>query len=357
MSRYAFCALLAPGLAAAAAFPWALPEPTFVIPAIDSWSPAPTQAPAVGGVELLARAPAPEVCGYLSGISSMTLQPTRITSDGFTDNISGSSITCPNSGDSCATNTYYRAHGCCPSGSLSSCTIPTTCIPSSLMSASCKDKSCSDDNFTAKCTASSAPECYEHHYVYATRDITLTEYGCAAEATTATIERTYSGYIDPNSSTEPIVSTETTTKTATPSASVGATPLSATQSAPKSNNTPAIIGGTIGGLVIVGTIITLIVFLLLRDRKAKREAAAQSNWTNNPSEPTPAVTEYNPDGFSPISPWQQKQDRGWKPGSPDDCGVEGGFRYGQGNGRGRGDGATLFGVVETAGTPLHEAPS
>lgn len=179
----------------------------------------------------------------------------------------------------------------------------------------------------------------------------MTEYGCAAEATTATVERTYSGYIDPEASTE--VSTKTTTKTATPSPTVDSTPLPATQNSSKSNSTPAIIGGAIGGLVVVGAIITLIIFLILRDRKQKREAATHQSWVSNPTGPAPGVTEYNPNGFSPTSPWQE-QDRGWKPGSPDDCGVDGGFR--QINGRGRRNEATLFGVVETAGIPVHEAP-
>jgi len=70
MARYAFCALIAPSLTAAAAFLGALPEPTFVVPAIDAWSPAPTQAPDVGGLELFRRAPENQICGYLSGISS-----------------------------------------------------------------------------------------------------------------------------------------------------------------------------------------------------------------------------------------------------------------------------------------------
>lgn len=331
MMRYAFCALVAPSLAAAAAFPWALPEPTFVVPELDAWSPAPTQAPDVGGLELLRRAPQNEVCGYLSGISS-------------------SSLTCHNSGDSCATNSYFAAHGCCRSGSLNACTIPTTCIPKTLMSASCTDKKCSSDDFTAKCTASEAPECYEFFYVYSTGNVrTLTEYGCTAKATTAIIERTYSGYIDPNASTEDSVSTSTTTETTTPTPTLGTTPLAATEGDSKSNNTPAIVGGTIGGLVVIGAIITLIIFLFLRDRKQKREAATHQSWVTNQSGPAPGVTEYNPSGFSsPTSPYLE-QTKVWTPASPD-CGVEVGF-----GGR-KNDGATLFGVVETAGREVCEVP-
>lgn len=71
MLEYAICALLAPALASAAAFPWALPEPTFHVPEIDNWSPAPTKAPNAGEFELFKRADEEKgICGYISGISS-----------------------------------------------------------------------------------------------------------------------------------------------------------------------------------------------------------------------------------------------------------------------------------------------
>lgn len=347
MSRLGFWTLFAPSLAAAAAFPWAIPEPTFAVPALDESSPAPTPAPGLGGLELFRRVAPDAICGYLSGIST-------------------SSLTCNNKGDSCATNTYFGAHGCCPSGSLSQCTIPTTCIPSSSMSASCTDDSCSKDGFIAKCTGTAAPECYQYLFVYSTgaKPQTLTEFGCAASPTTAVIERTYSGYVDPNaSSTEAPVSTKTTTATATSAQTTGPTPLPATQSESKSNNTPAIIGGTIGGLIVLGVIVTLIIFLILRDRRQKREAAASAHtpapatapthqsWADGQSGPVVGVTEYNPNGFSPTSPWAAETMKPWKPASPD-CGIDGGFvdtRPGRNE-------ATLFGVVESAGRQVHEAP-
>lgn len=79
MAKYAFCALLAPRLATAAAFAWTLPEPTFVVPEIDAWSPAPTQPPKAGGLELFRRAPENEICGYLSGISGTYQTPSQVT--------------------------------------------------------------------------------------------------------------------------------------------------------------------------------------------------------------------------------------------------------------------------------------
>ena len=66
MFRYSICAFLAPAFAAGAAFPWALPEPTFVIPAADNWSPAPTPGPEFGAIELFRRAADGNTCGYVS---------------------------------------------------------------------------------------------------------------------------------------------------------------------------------------------------------------------------------------------------------------------------------------------------
>jgi hypothetical protein len=66
MFQYSICAFLAPALAAGAAFPWAMPEPTFVVPAADNWSPAPTPAPQFGAIELFKRAADDNTCGYIS---------------------------------------------------------------------------------------------------------------------------------------------------------------------------------------------------------------------------------------------------------------------------------------------------
>lgn len=74
MFTYAICAFLAPALASAAAFPWAIPEPTLAIPAIDSWSPAPTPPPRVGAIELFRRAD-DTVCGWISGSSGKLMTP------------------------------------------------------------------------------------------------------------------------------------------------------------------------------------------------------------------------------------------------------------------------------------------
>jgi hypothetical protein len=93
-----------------------------------------------------------------------------------------SSITCPNS-QICATNTYYGIHGCCDPSSLSACTIATSCVPFSAMSTSCTDDLCSKDNAIAKCTASTAPDCYKYLFVYSTG--TMSQQGCTSSATSS----------------------------------------------------------------------------------------------------------------------------------------------------------------------------
>jgi hypothetical protein len=71
MLSYAFYVLLAPTFAYAAAFPWALPEPTVFAPAPDNWSPAPTPAAQLPGFELFRRQTleGDNTCGFVSGLS------------------------------------------------------------------------------------------------------------------------------------------------------------------------------------------------------------------------------------------------------------------------------------------------
>ena len=75
MFQYTICAFLAPAVASAMAFPWALPEPTLVIPEQDNWSPAPTAAPNMGVMDLFRRAEGDNTCGYIDGVSSMLPTP------------------------------------------------------------------------------------------------------------------------------------------------------------------------------------------------------------------------------------------------------------------------------------------
>lgn len=232
------------------------------------------------------------------------------------------------------------------------------------MSASCDDK-CSSNSYIAKCTGTEAPECYVWQYIYATpKKTTLTEYGCAASATTAIVQRTYDGYGGSSTQKSDVQQTQTATGGSAPTSASGSasptpTSLPATQPSSKSNM-GAIIGGAVGGVVGVSAIAFGIIFLIVRDRRHKREAAAHQSWLSTQNGPIPGVTEYKPHSYDPTgydqngfivgagSPWQEREAKGW-PGqtSPEvtDCGpVPGGS-------------ATLFGVVETAGTPVHQLPA
>lgn len=302
MLQYSICAFLAPALVSAAAFPWAGPEPTFVIAKGDGWSPAPTQAPELGmmgAMELFKRETiGDDTCGYVSGESTR-------------------SLTCNNANYICATNSYYGVHGCCDPSSISDCSLPTTCIPSTEMSASCTGD-CSTNDYIAKCTLSDQPYCYEWRYVYSSRTV-MTEHGCAASAFTISVDRTFT---DGSSSisdvpSEAPVSEKTVQVTVTAPGGASASnsggasvtnPQSQTASPTettstvepepkKKTNIGAIVGGVVGGLVVLGALAFGIIFLILRKRKSKQNAANSNAavGANQPMMgPAPGVTEYKP---------------------------------------------------------------
>ena len=365
MWKYALCAVLARGAAAKAAA-WALPDPTFAISAIDTWSPAPTEAPGFGAIEFLKRDFTDGgTCGFFSGVSSRHpfVFEIRVTAN---DRLIASSLTCRRSGDVCATNTYYGNHGCCDPYDISSCTLATTCIPQTLMSASCSDSSCSKNNFIAKCTASANPECYEFDFVYTIgpRTTTMKEWGCTDTALTTEIPLVYSGYSSPGSADTTTSSSSSSSSTPIPSETN--TPLQVKQGAGNPNNTPAIIGGVLGGLVIVGALIFAIVYLLLRDRRRKLNAQMHQqqhqDYSTAPSD-APGMVEHNADtgGFIGCNEYgtevrsatpEHRSPRDWNAWSTVDRDK-----------KGPQDRVTScafdgpYGAIETEGRPVHEAPA
>ncbi|KAF2733457.1 hypothetical protein EJ04DRAFT_272775 [Polyplosphaeria fusca] len=298
MLQYSICAFLAPALVSAAAFPWAGPEPTFVIPAGDEWTPAPTEAPEyMGGIELFKRQTiGDDTCGYISGESTR-------------------SLTCNNPSYICATNSYYGAHGCCDPSSIADCSLPTTCIESTALAASCTGD-CSTNDFIAKCTDSSEPYCYEWRYVYSSQTV-MTEHGCAASAFTISVLRTYSdgdtSFSDipsevpvsektvqvtvtageSSTTTDPTDTADIQSQTASPTA----TTTTVETEPKKKTNIGAIVGGVVGGLVVLGALAFGIVFLILRKKKDKQNAANANVGAHQPmvgGGPAPGVTEYKP---------------------------------------------------------------
>ncbi|CAO2655994.1 Nn.00g047970.m01.CDS01 [Neocucurbitaria sp. VM-36] len=289
-----FGVLLAPTLAMAAAFPWALPQPTIFVPAVDVWSPAPTQAPQPRNFELFRRqdeSEADNTCGFVSGLSE-------------------SSITCNNPTQICATNTYLGVHGCCDSAaSLASCTIPTTCIPQTAMSTACTDAACSNNAAIAKCTDGGLAECYEWLFVYP--KTTMTQHGCAASQFTSTALRGWG--VSSSSGEEGAAKTVTVTAPPATTPTTSTTPSSPSSGSKKPPSLGAIIGGTIGGCILLSTI-AFAFFLCYRRRTARQFDESKPKLNGNNSSDYPhSVTEYNPAGFhgrfveSDHKLWQQQQ--------------------------------------------------
>jgi hypothetical protein len=282
MFTHAICVMLAPAMAYAAAFPWALPEPTIYIPAADSWSPAPTPAPQLLGFGLPKRQALERdnTCGFVSGSSE-------------------SSITCHNTDFICATNTQYGVHGCCDPQAMSSCTIPTTCIARTAMSTACTDAFCSSNSAIVKCTESAMPECYKWIFVYS--KTTMIEHGCVDKGFNSSVSR-YWG----QASTIPPELYRTVTTVVTASS----TPTLSASSKSSKPNIGVIVGGTIGGCTVI-SIIILAIFLIYRRRKNARDSITQPPITRY-HDGNGTVTEYNPHGFpTPLAEndnklWQQQ---------------------------------------------------
>ncbi|KAF2267546.1 hypothetical protein CC78DRAFT_530655 [Lojkania enalia] len=303
MLQYSICAFLAPAAVSAFAFPWAGPEPTFVVPVEDNWSPAPTEGPRVGGAIELFKREDDNTCGYING------EYTR-------------SLTCNNENYVCATNSYYGVHGCCDPDGISTCSLYTTCIPSSLMSASCTGD-CSTNELVAKCTNSAQPYCYEWRYVYSTRTV-MTEHGCADSAFTVAVQRTYDDVSGVSTSTDipsdnpvtdrvTITVTESASESASSSTSSSASNTAQSQTASPSEtgesgggtNVGAIAGGVVGGLAALAAIAFGIVFFILRKRKQKQIADNAAHGATQPMMgPAPGVAEYKPQPGGFPSPGQ-----------------------------------------------------
>ncbi|KAF1833743.1 hypothetical protein BDW02DRAFT_569725 [Decorospora gaudefroyi] len=290
-------AFLAPAMAHAAAFAWTTPEPTPNIPAIDSWSPTePTAAPQLP-LHLFRREQqsghGSNICGFVSGASA-------------------SAITCPSPTFVCATNAYFAVNGCCDPASLSSCIIPTACIASSALSTACADTACSTDAAIKKCSESSAPNCYEWHFIQDKK--TVIQHGCADTAFTSTALGT-GGTSETDTVTLTVTADPVTTPTSTSSSSSSSTSVVPPSSSGSSKpGIGAIVGGTIGACTFV-SFIAFIVFLAWRRRRAATQDAS-TTYTQSPHpHPHHSMVEYNPVGFpspsfsSPVSPdlkvWSQ----------------------------------------------------
>ena len=156
------------------------------------------------------------------------------------------------------------------------------------MSASCTNEACSSDAAIAKCTASSAPACYQWQFIY--DRIVLTQYGCAASAFTSTAYHSL-GMSIPSSS----AARETVTATVTKESISTPTSSSSSSSSSSKPSLGAIVGGTIGACLFVSFIL-FVVFLAWRRRKeAAKNNPRSAGAFHRTSQQT--MVEYNPMGF------------------------------------------------------------
>ncbi|XP_014551981.1 hypothetical protein COCVIDRAFT_111512 [Bipolaris victoriae FI3] len=252
---------LVPAIANAAALLKSIPEPTRFVPSVDIWGPAPTAA---------AQLPLPLLKRQTSG-SDYTC--------GFVSGSPDSPIICANPTQTCATNTFFGIHGCCNPASNTPCTLATSCIASTAMTASCTDTACSSDEAIVKCTASTAQECYQWHFIY--DNMVMTQHGCAETAFTST------AYRSPGMSMLSLSNTKTgerktVTATVTTREVVSGIPTAATEdrastnsSEGKKNSLGAVIGGTVGACIFV-CFLAFVVFLAWRRRRDLTGQNAQS---------------------------------------------------------------------------------
>jgi hypothetical protein len=290
MFTQAICVLIAPAAVYAAAFPWALPEPTIFAPAPDNWSPAPTAAPQLSAFLLFKRQTnsGDNTCGFVSG-SSRTSSTLRKHNP--SNNVTESSITCPNT-SVCATNTLNGVHGCCDPKSLDACTIPTTCIPSIGFSTLCTDALCSTNAAILKCTEAAAPACFKWLITYS--KTVMTQHGCASQAFTSSAQRSWGVQ---TSIPPELYRTATMTVAVTPTATA-----SFVQSDNGKAEQPlaAIIGGTVGACIAIALLVLAII--ILHRRRAKRNVAPKAQYHG-------PVTAFDPNNMLETSDakiWQQR---------------------------------------------------
>lgn len=172
------------------------------------------------------------------------------------------------------------------------------------MSASCTDSACSSDDAIAKCTASTAQECYRYLFDYGST--IMTQNGCTSSGFTSTIPRTYG----PTST--PIIVVTQTVYTGTPQSATTLTSMSSGSGAGgKPQSLGPIVGGTIGGCTII-SLVALAAFLIHHRRLKLKEQ-------HNAAHPPPtsqyhhhSSPEFDPNGFQTASGWTEQDIKTWQ---------------------------------------------
>ena len=163
------------------------------------------------------------------------------------------------------------------------------------MSSLCTNDICSSDNAIAKCTESTAMECYKWLIAYDTT--TMTHNGCTSKGFTSTIPHSYGPTFTPST----IIVTETVTK----SMFSASTLTSPNSSGEKRQSLGPIVGGTVGGCTIL-SIVALTAFLVHR-----RRVKAKSSQPPSTSEYHRNSPEFDPNGF-PTTGWSEQDIKNWQ---------------------------------------------
>jgi hypothetical protein len=172
------------------------------------------------------------------------------------------------------------------------------------MSASCTDSACSSNDLIAKCTASTAQECYRYLFDYGST--TMTQNGCTSSGFTSTIPRTYG----PTST--PVIVVTQTVYTGTPQSAT--TPTSSSDAGAsageKKQSLGPIVGGTIGGCTIV-SLVALAAFFIHRRRLKLKE---QHNAAHPPptSQFQHSSPRFDPNGFQATTGWSEDNIKAWQ---------------------------------------------
>lgn len=174
------------------------------------------------------------------------------------------------------------------------------------MRASCTNSLCSSDNAIAKCTVSTAQECYKYLFVY--DSTTMSQQGCTASAFTITVPRSF-GPTTTRVITETVTASHDATNT--PTSSSNSNPSgSAGAAGEKKQSLGPIVGGTIGGCTII-SLVALTAFFIHRRRLKLREA-------HNMVHPPPTSQyhhnspEFDPNGFRTTSGWTEQGIKTWQ---------------------------------------------
>ncbi|PQE26128.1 transmembrane alpha-helix domain-containing protein [Rutstroemia sp. NJR-2017a BBW] len=298
----------------ASAVPWAVAKATATYNP-DEWSPRPTNTP-LAARDIFKRSSVDvDVCGWIGGNSA---QPVGCAS-----------------GSSCIHDTLGFV-GCCPTSSAGASPIPctdglyTTCIDKN--SAGYSANSFLINNGVLSCPAASS--CYRIIYPES-----YTQFGCGASGGDITADTSFAGqatdlrlqFVYTGVSFDPAITIQnpsifgaatsfptrtasTTASSPDSTASATAGKASLTNSGPQSttsaassgskgkSNTGAIVGGTIGGLVVVIGVALLAFFLI--KRKGNHRKSGVSRGVSSPKRPSKATFEAIPNPTPSPQPTQ-----------------------------------------------------